>query len=173
MSIGLTPEQEKQIQERLKENEQQTAIKWWEILETEKAMLLRTMKEHFGEEVYRVIVESKAEETREQYRKLAEQFGDDSIESYVKNIWEPLSSQGFELTIEKTETGYRQCLTKCPIYDIAKRNGTTEESYYLCCANDPYMAEGFNPNIGFKRTKTLMQGHDCCNNELYHKNKPE
>jgi predicted ArsR family transcriptional regulator len=169
MSSELTPEQEKLVQKRLQKREQQTAMECWEIGETEKAILLRTMKEHFGEEVYKVIVESKAEELRAQYKKLAEEFGDNSIESYVKNIWEPLSSNGFELTIEKTDSGYRQNLTKCPIYDAAKRNGITEEAYYLCCANDPDMAEGFNPNIGFRRTKTLMLGHDCCNNELYYK----
>ena len=84
-----------------------------------------------------------------------------------------MPEQGFKCTILETEmeseTGMQNIVTKCPIYDTAKRLGLTEEIYYLCCASDPFMAEGFNPNIGFKRTKTLMEGDECCNNFLYYK----
>jgi len=45
---------------------------------------------------------------------------------------------------------------------MAKRHGITEQLFYMCCENDQFIAEGFNYNIGFKMTKTLMQGDHCC-----------
>jgi hypothetical protein len=35
--------------------------------------------------------------------------------------------------------------------------------YALVCDSDYAAAEGFNPKMRMIRTKTLMQGHDCCN----------
>ena len=35
--------------------------------------------------------------------------------------------------------------------------------YGTLCYWDYGVAEGFSPKIWFTRTKTLMQGHDCCN----------
>jgi len=39
----------------------------------------------------------------------------------------------------------------------------------MFCQNDFYIAEGFNSKIGLKRTKTLMEGHDCCDHFYYMK----
>lgn len=33
----------------------------------------------------------------------------------------------------------------------------------LVCDSDYAAAEGFNPKMRMIRSKTLMQGHDCCN----------
>ncbi|MFW9789019.1 MAG: L-2-amino-thiazoline-4-carboxylic acid hydrolase, partial [Candidatus Thorarchaeota archaeon] len=30
------------------------------------------------------------------------------------------------------------------------------------CNEDEHIVAGFNPSIKFSRTKTLMEGHDCC-----------
>jgi hypothetical protein len=35
--------------------------------------------------------------------------------------------------------------------------------YILSCYGDYASAEGFNPKMRMIRTKTLMQGSDCCN----------
>jgi hypothetical protein len=40
--------------------------------------------------------------------------------------------------------------------------GIPELGTSLSCARDFALINGFNPNITLKRTKTLMEGADCC-----------
>jgi hypothetical protein len=37
-----------------------------------------------------------------------------------------------------------------------------EWGYALHCAQDPHIIAGFNPAIGFRQTRWLMRGDDCC-----------
>jgi predicted ArsR family transcriptional regulator len=137
--------------------------------EAKMAWQLKIMQEHFGDEAYRVYVKANGEKICSNWKKRAEANGDNSIEAFIKLLWEPLKSKGYEYTMEKTEQGYQFNCTKCPAYDVAKRLGITEQMFYMGCEGDWFMTEGFNPNIGFKRTKTLMQGDDCCDHYYYYK----
>ena len=101
MSTELTPEQEKQVQERLKEKEKQMWERHHEIMNTEMSWLLKAMKDHFGEEAYQVAVKARGETILKIMSKRAEEIGDNSIEAYIKDQWEPLPAHGFENTIEK------------------------------------------------------------------------
>ena len=157
MSAELTPEQEKQVQERTEEA----------ILVT-NARTLKIMKDHFGEEAYHVLVKAIGEDTRLQWSKAAEENEDKSIEAFINLQFK--QSLGNGTTMEKTETGFQMNCVKCPAYEIAKRYGLEEQMFYMCCEPDPFAAEGYNPNIGFKRTKTLMQGDDYCDHFYYYKN---
>ena len=170
MSIELTPEQEAQVQERLQEQEKKMREEFDDMMFAQMSRLLKIMKEHFGEEAYDILWEANRERVKEGWRKKAEEHGDNTIESLIKLIWEPLS-QDFEYTMEKTEAGVQFKCTKCPVADRALRLGVGEQVYYFVCKNDFAAAEGFNPNIGFTMTKTLMQGNDCCNHFYYYKDK--
>ena len=167
MSAELTPEQEAQVQERLQAQERKMRDEFDDIMFSQMSRLLKLMKEHFGEEVYQVFVEEKSDGIRRRWSKIAEEHGDNSIESLIKLIWDPLP-QDFEYTMEKTEAGFQFKCTKCPVADKALRLGIGEQMYYAICKNDFAAAEGFNPNIGFTMTKTLMQGDDCCNHLYYY-----
>ena len=46
---------------------------------------------------------------------------------------------------------------------MAKEVGATDWGFEFFCKMDPPIIEGFNPNIQFRRTKTLMEGDECCN----------
>jgi len=161
MSIEFTPEQEIEVKRRT-----QQVI---DHFESKLAWQLKIMKEHFGEEAYQVCVNAQSEDIRLHWSKVAEEIGGNSIEALIKCVWEPLSSKGYEYTMEKTGTSVQFTCTKCPAYDVAKRLGITEQAFFMWCENDIAVVEGFNPNIGFTRTKTLMQGHDCCNHFYYYK----
>jgi len=169
MSIQLTKEQEKQVQEQIQEQVQKQTRHIWEMVDCGMAKVLKMMKSFYGEEAYHVYVKANSERILKQWRKKAEDVGDNSIESLIKHLWEGLPTQGYEYTMEKTESGYQMRCTKCPAFEAAKRHGITEQMYYMCCANDQYVAEGFNSNIGFTMTKTLMQGDDCCNHFYFYK----
>jgi predicted ArsR family transcriptional regulator len=156
MSINFTPEQEEQV--RVREDKAVAGV-------------LKMLKKHYGEEVYHVLMKELGERARLRYSKIAEESGDISIETFIKHQWESLPVQDFEYTIEETESGYQIICTKCAPAEMAKLNDITELMFYACCGTDPFNVEGFNPNIGFKRTKTLMQGDDCCDHFYYYKDK--
>ena len=141
-----------------------------EQLLTTMAWMLKIMKDRFGDEVYDVFVKEEGENARSLWKSIGEKANDNSIESLIQHLWEPLREKGdFEYTVEKTESGVQIKCTKCHPYDLAKQHGITEQVYYMGCEMDPFIVEGFNPNIGFKRTKTLMQGDDCCDHFYYYK----
>jgi predicted ArsR family transcriptional regulator len=138
---------------------------------TEMAELIIALKERFGDEVYQIVVKNNGKRAFSEWKKIAGNVGSNSIEDLMKYLWEPLKKEGFEYQVEKTESGFQMKCTRCGIYDLAKHFGITEEMYYMACESDPYITEGFNQNIGLKRTKTLMQGHGCCDHFYYMKNK--
>jgi len=85
------------------------------------------------------------------------------IDDFIRVLWEPLPAQGFEYTVERDADGTATfCVTKCPIFELAERLGMHEWLYRLSCYTDYHSAPAFSDRIEFSRTKTLMEGHDCC-----------
>jgi predicted ArsR family transcriptional regulator len=136
---------------------------------TEMAKLVRAFKEKYGEEAYQIVIKQNGERAFTEWKNISEKNGSNSIEDLIKCLWEPLKKEGFDYEVEITEAGFQMKCTRCGLYDLAKHFGITEEAFYMICECDPYIVEGFNPNIGFRRTKTLMQGHDCCDHFYYMK----
>ncbi len=136
---------------------------------SEMARMMRVLKEHFGEEVFDVVAKNNGEMAYKQWQEIAKNCESNSIDDLIKQLWEPLQKEGFEYEVEKTNGGVQMTCTRCGIYEMAKHLGITEEAFYMFCAVDSYITEGFNPNIGFRRTKTLMQGHECCDHFYYMK----
>lgn len=124
--------------------------------------MLDRMKGRFGQDVYAVVEEMVADRTLIAWRQIAQQEEHHSVDDLVRILWEPLKNQGFEYSIERREDGIQIYCTKCPICDLAQEISGQEWMVYLNCGTDPHIVQGFNPEIQFKRTKTLMQGHDCC-----------
>lgn len=94
------------------------------------------------------------------------------IDDFIRVLWEPLKEQGFEFTIKREGKTAIFCVKKCPIYELAKKTGMHEWLYHLACLTDFYSTPAFSKKIGFKRTKTLIQGHGCCDHQYYY-NKTE
>ena len=136
---------------------------------TEMAKLIRAFKEDFGNEAYKTVIKHKGEQAFNEWKEIAANRDTNTIHDLIELLWKPLENEGFEYEVTETEPGIHVNCTKCSLYELAKYCGITEELFYLCCETDPYITEGFNSNIGFKRTKTLMQGHECCDNFYYYK----
>ena len=86
------------------------------------------------------------------------------IEDFIRVLWDPLEAQGFEYTIQREGDGTAELrVTRCPVFELAKKTGMHDWLYHLACATDYYTTPSFSSKIHFSRTKTLMQGHDCCN----------
>jgi len=139
----------------------------------EKVQLMKALQKKYGDSAIEIAMNTLAENVREEWQTIGELHGKNDIEELVHVIWEHFGkSGGFEFQVEHQEEGVQIYCTKCPLADMARMIGEPEWGYRFYCATDPIMVEAFNPNIGLRRTKTLMEGHEHCNHFYYYK-KPE
>jgi hypothetical protein len=131
--------------------------------------MLEAFKERFGSEILEVVDKLTAERSRKEGEELAKSLGSNTIQDIIKELWVAGLPLGLEYTSEKLENGMQMKCTRCYIYETARKLGITEWAYHLFCVGDPYFVEGFNPKMGFSRTKSLMEGHDHCNHYFYTK----
>ena len=69
--------------------------------------------------------------------------------------------------IEKTATTYFFDVRRCPYYEKYKELGLEKYGVELSCCRDEPFARGLNPNLKLVRTKTIMEGADCCDFRYY------
>ncbi len=124
--------------------------------------LLDEWEEKFGPEVHDMVQEIIAEKIRELWTFIAEEEQSNTIEDLIHILWGSFRKAGGEFTVEETEDGVQIYCTLCPIAETYKEIGREEYGLLFHCITDPYIVEGFNPEIEFRRTKTLMGGDDCC-----------
>ncbi len=95
-----------------------------------------------------------------------------TIDDLISLLWEPLSDK-LEFTMEKLDNGVQMHCTSCFFADIGKKIDGAKWLHCLLCSGDPHIVEAFNPKIGLRITKTLMQGDDCCDHFYFLKNENE
>ena len=65
--------------------------------------------------------------------------------------------------IEKTDNVYEIKVTECLMAEVFREADAADIGYAVICSGDEATCQGFNPKIKLTRTKTLMQGDECCN----------
>jgi hypothetical protein len=65
--------------------------------------------------------------------------------------------------VEETKNAFEIKVSRCLWAETFHRANAAEIGYASICYPDYPMTTAFNPKIKMIRTKTLMQGHDCCN----------
>ena len=65
--------------------------------------------------------------------------------------------------IEDVDTAFEVKVTECIWAHTLRSNDAADIGYAMICHPDFSICRGFNPKIRMERTKTLMEGHDCCN----------
>jgi len=96
-----------------------------------------------------------------------------SLETYnpentLTNFIQPFKENNYFKTIltikfiEDTEKAVSWKLTECLHATIFRENDAADIGYATLCHGDDAWVTAYNPNIKFYRTKTLMEGHDCC-----------
>jgi hypothetical protein len=68
--------------------------------------------------------------------------------------------------VEDTPQAFEVRVTECLWAKTFREMGAAELGYSLICHRDYVECQGFNPRITMVRTKTLMQGDDCCNHRF-------
>ncbi len=123
-------------------------------------LLLEEWERDFGDEYKQIAEELVAEHTRSTFSKFSSQKGLSSLDDLISFLWEQWTDG--EFTIERTKTTVQIHCTKCPIADTYRSINKEKYGLLFHCSEDPFIVEGYNPKIKFKRTKTLMSGDDCC-----------
>lgn len=131
-----------------------------------KIAALEAMGERFGRErVVALIARICRKETSEYWGQLARDEGG-TLDDLVRLLWSPLPDMGFEFTSKPLPGGGLEfCVTRCPQAELGRALGAPDWLYAMTCSTDPHAAAAFG--LGFERTKTLMQGHDCCDHTYF------
>ncbi|MFN2297748.1 MAG: L-2-amino-thiazoline-4-carboxylic acid hydrolase [Anaerolineales bacterium] len=128
-----------------------------------RLVLLNDLAERFGEEPLLAVVDAIiADTSRRGWERTAKESGENSLEAFIQKLWGPLPDIGFVFTSEKTGNRTQFHVTRCPLADLAKEAGAEKWGYHLICLTDEPSVTGFNPQITFSRTRTIMQGHPVC-----------
>ncbi|MFC2099666.1 L-2-amino-thiazoline-4-carboxylic acid hydrolase, partial [Candidatus Bipolaricaulota bacterium] len=69
-------------------------------------------------------------------------------------------------TVEDTPQAFELRVTECLWAKTFREMGAADLGYLLLCHTDYADCRGFNPKITLTRSKTLMQGDDCCDHRF-------
>lgn len=126
--------------------------------------ILRAFCEEFGEErtfvtvrrTMREIAHKAGEET-------AEKFGG-GLDSLRENCMKSWHEGGALETIDREddEDCCRFDVTKCAFAEVYKELGYGDLGTLVSCDRDMAFIDGFDKNLELVRTKTIMEGADCC-----------
>ena len=129
----------------------------------QRVLLLAPLLTRLGPPVLDVVRETVRAEALREWAAFAEREGDRSMRNLVDLLWNRLCLPlGFEYDIEDEGGAIQIRCTRCPIHEYARELHALQWGYELHCAQDPFIAEGFNPGICFTQTKWLMRGDSCC-----------
>jgi hypothetical protein len=124
--------------------------------------MLKSIVNLHGEGVLKVASAAYSSLMRQRWRKIAEGSNDRSIEELFRRLWKDSKDLiQFEAT-RKTIDSLALKVGSCFWADEFRRAGGADIGYELCCMADFYIVEVFNPEITYRRTKTLMKGDECC-----------
>ncbi|MFW9768615.1 MAG: L-2-amino-thiazoline-4-carboxylic acid hydrolase [Candidatus Thorarchaeota archaeon] len=125
-------------------------------------LLVEKWEEDFGPEHQDLVDEMIGKASRNYWSDMSLREGK-TLDDLVRTLWKTWDEGDF--TIEKIPDGVQVYVTKCPMFDAFKSIGKTALGVQFFCNEDEHIVEGFNPHIRFTRTKTLMEGDDCCNHQ--------
>ena len=126
--------------------------------------IVRAMAERLGMfEALSICRQVNEKEAYERGRQLAMETGRNDIEALVEEVRGWGRGGGWEMEVlEQTAGTYFFNVTRCPYHDRYNSLGVADFGVCLSCCRDEPFARGFNPDLKLVRTKTIMEGAECC-----------
>ncbi len=127
------------------------------------APLLERLASAFGDRVYEVAREVIVDVAREQGAALARKIGDHSLPAFVSGLaaWGADGALEPEV-VESSDSVFAFDVTRCRYAEMYRALGLEHLGAILSCDRDGSLVEGFNPNIEFTRSRTIMGGATRC-----------
>lgn len=127
------------------------------------APLLERLSERFGSEVYDTARDVIVDVAREQGAALAELVGDDSLPGFASALgaWSADGALETEMR-ELSDEVFAFDVVRCRYAEMYRALGLADLGATMSCNRDGSLIEGFNPDVVFTRTQTIMSGADHC-----------
>jgi hypothetical protein len=128
------------------------------------APVVEALGQEFGRErVIEIVRDVIVGLAREQGRAMAEARQDPSLPSFAGTL-EPWTRDGaLTMTMrEQTDEELAFDVTRCRYAEMYRALGIAELGAVLSCNRDASLIEGFNPDVQFSRTQTIMGGASHC-----------
>lgn len=127
----------------------------------QRAILFRRLAAELGDRVLEIVEETTIEQTKELLQRAELQKRD--LATIMEILWNQMGDTA-EFTVEEESPDLlRLRVTRCLFADEMRKLNAADSGFAFYCAYDYGFCQGLNPAIKFTRTKTLMQGDDCCN----------
>jgi hypothetical protein len=97
----------------------------------------------------------------------AKETSDHSLRAFCSTLEIGCSGSHEWTKVESSDSRQTYHFTQCLWADLFRYFNAPEIGYMMCCEGDEATAQAFNPEFRFSRSKTLMQGDDCCDH-AYH-----
>ena len=133
------------------------------------APVIAEVAEKLGkEQALEIVRKINQREAFQRGQKLAEDKGENGIEVLIEDVatWGEGGKWEMEV-LEQTSRTYFFNVLRCPYYEKYRDLGVEEIGVELSCCRDEPFARGLNPLLRLVRTKTIMEGADCCDFKYY------
>lgn len=128
------------------------------------APLLARLGEEFGEERVRELAgEVVVELARSQGAAMSELLGGNDLSAFSRSMEAWTRGGALEIDIvEESATTFAFNVTRCRYAEMYRGLGMADLGATMSCNRDGTMVEGFNEDITFERTQTIMTGASHC-----------
>jgi hypothetical protein len=125
---------------------------------------LKALQAKFGPGAIDVVRQATIDDAKAEMEQAAIPKGRRGLPAVKRTLWDQLGGKVEFTVVEDTAQKLAYKVTRCRFAETVKQaGGTPEQGFALLCAYDIGYCQGLNPKLTFTRTKTLMQGDDCCN----------
>jgi hypothetical protein len=152
-----------------------TMVQYYHDIHTKLVSLIRKLEQVLGKKKAHQIVSDWAEQNSIKnlkkviaaFEKPPENFED--IKGLLRNWVADLNENNMETVeiTEETSTKSVCYVSECIYAKVFNDLEAPDLGYLLYCKHDFSTTPEIHPSLGLKRTKTLMQKHDCCDFEYY------
>ena len=143
---------------------------------TEQLEILKRLRERFGEEVIEIASSARLAVHKKWMKKLSKHKSGRPSEIFKHSAFSVTSAEENLLeydVLEDSDEKFAVKITKCRYADFYIEKGEPEIGYAMHCALDFGETEAFSSDMILKRTKTLMQGDNCCDHSYELKSRKE
>lgn len=126
----------------------------------QRSVLFRRLAAELGNRVLEIVEETTIEQTKVLLQKA--ELPKRDLATIMEILWNQMGDTA-EFTVEEERPDLlRLRVTQCLFADEMRKLNAADSGFAFYCAYDYGFCQGLNPAIKFTRTKTLMQGDDCC-----------
>jgi hypothetical protein len=127
---------------------------------------VRALEEACGEAAVEALRQERLEKAVRAAAERGRQAPDTSLRAYCAELERGCRGSHRWEKVEDNETRQGYLFERCLWAEVFRSLDASDIGYWICQGDGP-VATAFNPQIHFQRTKTLMEGHDCCDHVYF------